>query len=125
MPFYEQTRPIEVLAALARTAGSTSTSIDRNSHGRAQTFTFLLSVGLVSGTAPSLGIAIEHSDDGSTGWTAITGGAFTATTAAAFKELTVRGTKRFLRAVITMTGTTPSFTMALICVAGDPLDSNI
>ena len=130
MAFNEQTAPIEVFKAAARTATVTSSNIDRNTLGRAQTFSFVYTGATPTGSTPSLTLSIEESDDGSTGWAAIAsgrivGGAFTATTAAAFYERSVRNTKRFLRVVMTITGGTPSFTNAVVCVAGDPLDQSI
>jgi hypothetical protein len=124
--FNEQTQPIEILSPSPRAAGLTTTSIDRNNYGRAQTFTWILSCGVFTGT--SLTIVLQDSDDGSTGWNNIaaspgTNDVFTNTTTTAFKQATVKRTKRFLRAVITFTGTTATY--ALIAVAGDPLDSNI
>jgi hypothetical protein len=50
---------------------------------------------------------------------------FTNTTAAAFKQATVKRTKRFVRVVQTVTGTPTTFIYALICVAGDPVEGNI
>ena len=129
MAFDERTAPIEVYSAQARTAGSTSASIDRQSYGRAQTFTYILSVGTVSGTTPSMTVTIQDSDDGTTfaNVTAVTGvnEVFTPTTAAAFKLATVKRVRRFQRVVVAMTGTTPSFTFSLVAVAGDPLEGNI
>lgn len=130
MAFNEQTAPIEVFKAAARTATVTSSNIDRNSYGRAQTFSVIYSGAVPTGTTPSLTLSIEESDDGSTGWAAIPtarliGGAFTATNAAAFYERSVRNTKRFLRVVMTISGTTPSFTCAVVALAGDPLDASI
>ena len=131
MAFNEQTAPIEVRQAGNNTTTVTSSNIDRNTYGRAQTFTFILSMGTIAGgTTPTLAISIEHSDDGSTGWAAITAAAgfnevFTNTTAAAFKQATVKRTKRFLRVVQTVTGTPTTMNYALIAIAGDPIEGNI
>lgn len=126
MPFNEQTEPIEVKAAAPQTTTVTSATIDRQNYGRAQTHNWILSCGAASGTTPVLAISIQDSDDGSTDWQPVSGMTqFTNTTAAAFKQTTSIRSRRYLRAVQTITGTTPSFTYALIAIAGDPLDASI
>lgn len=81
----------------------------------------LLSVGVVSGTNPTLDVTLEESDDNSV-FTAIndfkTGSpaAFaqrTDTPANGIVSLTFKRSKRFVRAVATITGTTPSFTFGV------------
>lgn len=133
----EEIRPAELSAIAARTATFTTASLDRENFGRAREWVILQQVGTVTGTTPSLTTTIEHSDDGSTGWATVswgTGGAstatatFSATTATGLKELRVPAfgqVKRFIRAVNTITGTTPSFTMGLIAIATDARDRPI
>jgi hypothetical protein len=127
MSFQEQVGLVEVFAANAYSGVGTvnSSTIDRYSQGDAQTFNFLLSVGARTGTSPTLDVKVQHSDDGSTGWADVTGGAFSQTTNVGFKELTVKNTKRYLRVVRTLGGTSPNFTLAVICLAGDPLRGNV
>jgi len=66
--------------------------------------------GTVSGTTPTLDVTIEESDDNSS-FSAIPGApAFTQATATGVDErIMVRTTKRYVRAVKTVGGTTPSF----------------
>lgn len=81
-----------------------------------------------TGTSPTLDISFEHSEDGSTGWSAIPAAALTDANgdASTFTQVTNSGAsqqvkalrkqllKRYIRVVRTITGTTPSFTAAVI-----------
>lgn len=76
----------------------------------------LLEVGAVSGTSPTLDVKIQESADGSTGWTDITGKAFTQVTVSDNEQklkLDLQAKqgarKRYIRAVATIAGTSPSF----------------
>ncbi len=77
----------------------------------------ILNIGAVTGTSPTLAVTFEESDDsGMSGATTIAGAAFTSKTAsAANKEYTgrlnLKGTKRYVRPVFTVGGTSPSFTL--------------
>lgn len=65
--------------------------------------------------ADSLAGSIEESANGTTGWTAIDGAAFTAVTAAsAIEVITFSRSARYLRYVGTITGDTPSIEMAVV-----------
>ncbi len=82
-----------------------------------------LEVGAVSGTTPTLDVKIQESADGSTGWADVSGATFTQVTASNNSQiLRVEGLgtsrKRYLRAVETIAGTTPSFTMAIEILLG-------
>lgn len=123
MTLLEETRPAALLNAAARTVGETTPTLDRNNFGRAQEWLVLLSIGAVAGTTPSMTVQIQDSDDGTT-FANVAGSSLTAT-AVGFQELWVRRTRRYVRAVVSMTGTGPSFTYALIAVAGEPLDEGI
>ena len=73
-------------------------------------------VGTVSGTTPTLDGKIQDSDDGSTGWADVTGVTFTqVTTSNSLQQAVIdtRSTKRYIRYVGTIAGTTPSFTMGV------------
>ena len=62
----------------------------------------------VAGTTPSLTVTVQHSTNGSS-WTTL--GSFTAASTTSSQLITVTGTvNRYLRAVFTISGTTPSFT---------------
>lgn len=79
----------------------------------------VLTTSATGGSGQTSTVKIQHSDDGSTGWTD-TGLAFAATdhTADATLSLTtnVDQYKKFLRAVTTLAGTTPTVTNAVILV---------
>ena len=74
-----------------------------------------LHVTAVSGTTPTCDVTIEHSVNGSTSWATLA--TFTqVTTATASQRVTVAaGTsvRRYLRAVVTIAGTGPSYTVAV------------
>jgi hypothetical protein len=66
---------------------------------------------VVSGTTPTNTVKVQHSVDGTT-WVDL--GTFTAITAAGSQQLTGTGTvNRYVRAIHTIGGTTPSFTFAV------------
>lgn len=73
----------------------------------------ILAVSSVLGTTPTLAVKLQHSTDDSV-WTDISGGGFTTANAASGVDaqyLVMTGTiNRYVRAVWTVTGTTPSFT---------------
>jgi hypothetical protein len=71
-----------------------------------------LHVSAVSGTTPSMVVRIQDSPDGSTGWADIL--TFTAATAVTSEHVKITGAvDRWLRAIWTMTGTSPDFTFAV------------
>lgn len=77
-------------------------------------------VGTVTGTTPSLTGKIQTSADGTDGWTDVTGAVFTAVTASTSSQslgLDTRFVSRYIRYVGTITGTTPSFGLAVEIVA--------
>ncbi len=71
-----------------------------------------LSVPAATGTTPSLTIKLQDSPDGTT-WFDIPSAAFTAVTTAGQQRLVVNSIGNFIRAVSTVSGTTPSFTASL------------
>jgi len=71
-------------------------------------------VGAVSGTSPTLAGKIQESTDNST-WTDIAGATFTTVTASNnYQAITFDRTKRYVRYVGTIGGTTPSFALAVV-----------
>ena len=71
-------------------------------------------VGTVSGTSPTLDGKIQESTDGST-WTDIAGATFTQVTATGnYQAITFDRTKRYVRYVGTVGGTSPSFALAVV-----------
>lgn len=127
MSFGNSAAGVEVLAALARTANATSGGVDTwNAGNRAQGAIFLLSVGAAGGTTPTLDVRLQHADnDVAAEYVDIPGGAFTQMTAAGFQEKNASGFKRFVRAIATVGGGTPSFTFSLTAVLGDPLEEPV
>ncbi|GAB4245695.1 MAG: hypothetical protein OHK0028_23650 [Deltaproteobacteria bacterium] len=70
-----------------------------------------------TGTNPTLDVKLQDSADGSTGWADIAGAAFTQVTnaapAAQIVKFNASNARRYVRAVVTIGGTTPSFLCAV------------
>ena len=69
-----------------------------------------------TGTTPTLDVKIQDSADGSTGWADVTGAAFAQVTNAASAQVlkfNASAARRYIRAVATVGGTTPSFSCAV------------
>ncbi len=102
------------VGATPRTLTSTLTGTGGdfiNGEGR---FAALQLIGTVAGTSPSLTGKIQESSDNSS-FTDVTGATFTAVTASEnVKAISFVRTKRYLRYVGTVTGTNPSFPIAVI-----------
>ncbi len=108
----------EIIAASPVTATANGSSVDvADYEGSVR---FILSSAAGSGTSPTLDVTIEDSADGSTGWAAIPGAAFTQVTdaAGATESIAVNldNAKRYVRGVDTVTGTTPTFVRAVVMV---------
>jgi hypothetical protein len=75
----------------------------------------LLDAAAGTGTAPTLDVKLQDSDDGSTGWGDVAGVAFAQVAAVASRQriVCVTNTKRYVRAAWTIGGTTPSFTFSV------------
>lgn len=74
----------------------------------------LQQVGAVSGTSPTLDGKIQESSDNST-WTDVSGATFTQVTASTNTQaITFDRTKRYVRYVGTIGGTSPSFALAVV-----------
>jgi hypothetical protein len=100
------------LAPQALTASANGSSGDMI-NGDGQCFA-IQQVGAVSGTSPTLAGKIQESSDGST-WSDISGATFITVTASTSNQaITFERTKRYLRYVATIGGTTPSFNVAVI-----------
>ncbi len=76
-----------------------------------------VNVGPVTGTSPTCIVKIQDSPDNST-FTDISGAATASLTAAGVTDFYFRTNNRYVRAVITLGGTTPSFTMAVDLLSG-------
>lgn len=105
----------------AATATVTGTGIDCSGF---EEVVYVLMVGAVSGTSPTLDVAIQES--------ATVGGTYTAITGATIAQVTtathqfhvgarVNTAKPFQRVVATIAGTTPSFTMSVAMLRVNPV----
>lgn len=109
---------VELLAPAARTASANGTGADLQGYvnpGGSEMKAFL-SVGAASGTTPTLDVKLQDSDDDST-YADISGAAFAQKTATGSEAIHFQTKKRYVRAVATIAGTTPSFTFAVIAIA--------
>jgi len=98
----------------AQTVTNTSLAVNV---GQFRSVVVFLNVTAVSGTTPSMTVKIQDTGDG-TNWVD-TGSAFAPVTAAGIFRLVVPDLGLFLRAVSTITGTTPSFTYSLVVCGND------
>ena len=97
----------------AKTATFNATGVDVS--GYKGTLLVALLVGTVSGTTPTLDVKLQASADNSS-WSDITGATFTQVTASdSYTKIGIDVTQglKYLRAVSTIAGTTPSFTMGI------------
>lgn len=119
----------ELFAALARTATANGTGLDMTTTVTGQHKPFItekeykaiVSAGAVSGTTPTLDLKIQESDDNSV-WADISGATFTQLTAVGREEIHFKSIKRYIRAVATIAGTTPSFTFSVILLGCERYD---
>lgn len=97
----------------AQTASVNSSSVQVGNYNGLVAY---LNCSAVSGSSPSAAIKLQDSPDGVT-WYDIPSATFTAVTAAVQQRLVVSNVGSNVRAVVTITGTTPSLTFDLT-VAG-------
>lgn len=124
----------ELFPALARTVTANGSAVDLASEASGQhqpfigagpggrEFKAIVSVGAASGTTPTLDLKIQYSADGSTGWTDITDATFTQLTTTGRQEIHFVAPERYVRAVATIAGTSPSFTFAVILIGQERYD---
>lgn len=117
---YDNIKALFSLRPQAATATTNGSAVDTFGYNSAAV---TLEVGAVSGTSPTLDVKIQESADGSTGWADVSGATFTQVTAANNSQIIrVEGLgtsrKRYLRAVATIAGTSPSFTLAVELLLG-------
>ena len=104
-------------ATAARTATGSASGVDAQSYDG--DLVLLLDSAAGTGTTPTLAVTVEHSDSLGSGYTAISGAAFTTvTTTASQQKLVVSKdeAKRYVRVTYTLGGTTPSFTFSVNAV---------
>ena len=106
-----------VLPTAARTATANGTGFDAQTlRGRGL---LILDSAAGTGTSPTLDVTIEDSADNSA-YAAVSGLAFTRVINAASRQslsINLDGTRRYIRAVSTIGGTTPSFTFSVNLVS--------
>jgi len=110
--------PITLVAPAAKTATANGTGVDMTGYqGLAAVY---LNNGTTTGTTPTLDVKIQDSADNST-YADVTGYTFTQVTAALSNPvgLTIdtRKVRQYIRAVLTIGGTTPSFTCSVMLLA--------
>jgi len=109
---------LELFPALARTATANGTGVDLQDYvnvGGRQMKAYL-NVGAKSGTSPTLTVKMQDSTDNST-FTDISGATFTQATTTTTEEIHFQTTNRYVRAVATIGGSSPSFTFSTILLA--------
>jgi hypothetical protein len=107
-------------ATAARTATGNATGVDLRQYD-GDLVLILDSAAAGAGTNPTLDVTVEHSDASGSGYTAITGAAFTQVTNTASQQKLVISrdeAKRYVRVTYTIGGTnSPSFTFSVNGVA--------
>jgi len=109
---------LEVLPAVRRTATANGSAVDIQQYvGKLK---FILASSAGGGTSPTMDVKLQDSADGSTGWADISGAAFTQVTdgadTTAALGLVANSVKRYVRAVATIGGTSPTFDCAVVAV---------
>lgn len=109
----------ELLPIAARTSTANGGAVDVRKYDGIALFTHQSAAG--TGTTPTLGVKLQDSADGSTGWADIPGATFAQVTDAAdtteLIQVNLGNVKRYIRAVATIGGTTPSFTGGVSMIA--------
>lgn len=115
----ENYKAVALLVAQTATATATGTGVDTATYG--DDAIFVLSVGAVSGTSPTLDVTIQTSStSGGTYTTELTFAQVTASTKLGAGGLNLEGSnsgslaRRFVRAVATIAGTSPSFAFSVV-----------
>jgi hypothetical protein len=104
-------------ATAARTATGSATGVDVQAYDG--DLVLVLDSAAGTGTTPTLAVTVEHSDALGSGYTAITGAAFTTVTTTASQQKLVISkdeAKRYVRVTYTIGGSTPSFTFSVNAV---------
>lgn len=102
----------EFLALATRTTSGTSSGFNKNDFHEGL---MLLDVTAVSGTGPTLDVAIQTSPD-NTNWFNLPNGAFTQVVAPGKQVLKADNFGKYIRVAYTIAGTNPSFTFSVVFV---------
>ncbi len=113
--------PLTLITAGSYTSTTTGTGVDLAPYAATGDINFkvVMDVGTVTGTNPTWDVKIQESDTLGSGYTDITGAAFTQVTATGTGavELHTRTIKKYIRALCTIGGTsTPTFPCAVIAL---------
>ncbi len=95
--------------ALSGTLTATTSSAAIAAPGGAADVLVMVHMTGVTGTSPTMTVAVEQSADGATGWAAVAGGATAALIATGNAVANAAVTQPFIRVTATIGGTTPSF----------------
>lgn len=101
-------------ATATRTATGSATGLDLQAYDG--DVVLVLDSAAGTGTTPTLAVTVESSDTLGSGYTAISGAAFTTvTTTASAQKLVINkdSAQRYVRVTYTLGGTTPSFTFSV------------
>lgn len=107
--------------AAARTADANGTAVDTKGYTNGMLVVDGTDIDLANADE-TYAVKVQESDDGSTGWTDVSGATTSITADGQVKEIRLAElnvtTKRYLRAVLDVGGTTPSFLGAAYFVLG-------
>lgn len=120
---YDAVKPIASLVSATRTASGNGTAVDTLGYNDAMIVIQAGDIDLANADE-TYTFSVEESADGSTGWTAISGATNTVTADNQTKTIRVGGLgvgsrKRYLRAVLTAAGTTPSIPCSAVVLLGN------
>lgn len=107
----------DVVLALAAAAAGTVTSGPVSTAGDAAAVLVMVHCTAIAGTTPTLNVSLEESDNGSSGWTAVTGSGTPQVTAAGNAVAFAAPAKNFVRVTATVGGTTPAVTAKVAVLA--------
>lgn len=102
----------EILAAAMRTTSGTSSGFNKNDLHEGL---MLLDVTAVSGTGPTLDVAMQTSPD-NTNWFNLPNGAFSTFSGIGKQALQINNFGKYIRIAYTIAGANPSFTFSVIFV---------
>lgn len=105
------------LVSATRTSSGNGSAVDMQDCG--PEVVAVLDVGAVSGTSPTLDVKLQESDTSGGTYSDISGATFTQVTASNAQQTiqVANRTKRYVRAVATIAGTSPSFASCVLIAA--------
>lgn len=103
------------LTLTAQGAGTVSSG-PVGSAGEAAFLLVMVHVTVAGGTGPTTAVVVEESDNGSSGWTAVTGGTTAALAGVGNQTICAAPAKRFVRVSATVAGTTPAVTATVAVI---------